>query len=124
MAGRDELAGRDVVLVHRLLKNLVKERLGDYAYVLYSDPCIQAMGIDPVAQGLAEHQESIDILGDVKCWVRDLEGAWNDEKDRRRHLVTRNQAAQVIEFDIARSPPESLGVFHLAGSTTKMARGR
>ncbi len=51
MAGRDELAGRDVVLVHRLLKNLVKERLGDHAYVLYSDPCIRAMGIDPVVQG-------------------------------------------------------------------------
>ena len=28
MAGRDELAGRDVILVHRLLKNTVKERLG------------------------------------------------------------------------------------------------
>jgi uncharacterized protein YndB with AHSA1/START domain len=31
MAGRDELAGRDVILVHRLLKNTVKDRLGDHA---------------------------------------------------------------------------------------------
>jgi Protein of unknown function (DUF2652) len=36
MAGRDELAGRDVILVHRLLKNTVKDRLGDHAYALGS----------------------------------------------------------------------------------------
>ena len=72
MAGREELAGRDVILIHRLLKNTVNERLGGHAYALYSDACIQAMGIDPVAQGLVEHQESIDIIGDVTCWVRDL----------------------------------------------------
>jgi len=27
MAGREELAGRDVILIHRLLKNAVNERL-------------------------------------------------------------------------------------------------
>ena len=31
MSGRDELAGRDVILVHRLLKNGVNERLGGHA---------------------------------------------------------------------------------------------
>src|SRR5688572_7578126 len=36
MAGRDELAGRDVILVHRLLKNGVKDRLGDHAYALFT----------------------------------------------------------------------------------------
>jgi hypothetical protein len=39
-------------------------------------PCIQAVDIDPAAQDFIEHRESIDIIGDVKCWVRDLEGAW------------------------------------------------
>src|SRR5213596_1010242 len=71
MAGREELAGRDVIVIHRLLKNAVNERLGTHAYALYSDACIQAMGIDPFAQGLVLHGESIDIIGDVKCWVRD-----------------------------------------------------
>ncbi len=105
MAGRAELAGRDVILVHRLLKNAVDERLGDHAYALYSDACIQAMGIDPVAQGLVEHREGVDIIGDVKCWVRDLEEAWAKENDRQRHEVTRDNAAQVIEFDIAAPRP-------------------
>jgi uncharacterized protein YndB with AHSA1/START domain len=77
------------------------------------------MGIDPVAQGLAEHQESIDILGDVKCWMRDLERAWNDEKDRRRYLVTRNQAAQLIEFDIAAPSSKVWEYFTVPGQRPK-----
>jgi uncharacterized protein YndB with AHSA1/START domain len=105
MAGREELAGRDVILIHRLLKNTVKERFGGRAYALYSDACIQAMGIDPVAQGLVEHRESIDIIGEVTCWVRDLEAAWERENERERNEVTRDEAAMVIEFDIAAPRP-------------------
>src|SRR5438309_1451159 len=105
MSGRDELAGRDVILVHRLLKIGVNERLGGHAYALYSDPCIRAMGIDPAAQGLVEHRESIDIIGEVTCWVRDLEAAWQQEKDRQMNQVTREAAAAVIEFDIAAPRP-------------------
>ena len=124
MAGREELAGRDVILVHRLLKNTVKERLGDHAYALFSDACIRATDIDPASQGLVAHEETIDVIGQLTCWVRDLEGAWNEEKDRRRHLVTRKQAAHVIEFDIARPAPAGVGVFHLARTAAEMARGR
>jgi uncharacterized protein YndB with AHSA1/START domain len=100
MGGRDELAGRDVILVHRLLKNNVKDHMGDHAYALFSDACIRAMEVDPSAQGLAAHEEMIDVIGGVACWARDLEQAWTEEKARSRNLVTRNQAAHVIEFDI------------------------
>ena len=40
------------------------------------------MGIDPVAQGLIEHCETIDIIGDVKLWLRDLEEVWKKENER------------------------------------------
>lgn len=105
MAGREELAGRDVILIHRLLKNAVNENFGGHAYALYSDPCVKAMAIDPVAQGLVEHRESIDIIGDVTCWVRDLEAAWEKENDRQRNEVSRDKAATVLEFDIAAARP-------------------
>jgi uncharacterized protein YndB with AHSA1/START domain len=105
MAGREELAGRDVILVHRLLKNSVNERFEGHAYALYSDACIRAMNIDPVAQGLIEHSETIDIIGEVKCWVRDLEQAWQRENDRQRLEVTTDGAAMTIEFDIAAPRP-------------------
>jgi uncharacterized protein YndB with AHSA1/START domain len=105
MAGREELAGRDVILVHRFLKNEVNKTFGTHAYALYSDACVQAMGIDPVAQGLVAHVETIDILGEVKCWVRDLEDAWTKENETKRTAVQRADAVGVMEFDIAAPRP-------------------
>jgi uncharacterized protein YndB with AHSA1/START domain len=119
MAGREELAGRDVILIHRLLKNSVNEHLGGHAYALYSDALIQAMNIDPNAQGLVEHGESIDIIGDVKCWVRDLEEAWVRESDRDRNEVTRDKAAMVIEFEIAAARPTVWEYFTQPGQRPK-----
>ena len=101
MGGREELAGRDVILVHRLLKNTVSEKVGGRAYALYSDACIQTMGMDPVAQGLVEHRETIDIIGDVKLWLRDLEEAWKKENERTHVEVTRADAYVTWDFDIA-----------------------
>ena len=101
MGGREELAGRDVILVHRLLKNTVSEKIGSRAYALYSDACIQTMGIDPVAQGLVEHHETIDIIGDVTLWLRDLEEAWQKENEQTRVEVSREDAYAILEFDIA-----------------------
>ena len=81
------------------------------------------MGIDPVAQGLLKHRESIDIIGDVKCWVHDLEEAWEKENDRRRNQVTRDKAASVIEFDIAAPRPTVVGAFHATQPPDKVAGG-
>ena len=105
MGGRQELAGKDVILIHRLLKNAINERLGGHAYALYSDACVRAMRIDPVLQGLVEHHETIDTIGEVTCWVRDLEEAWVKENARTRHEVTAEGAAVVYAYEIAASRP-------------------
>jgi hypothetical protein len=89
MGGREELAGRDVILVHRLFKNAVSEKIGGRAYALYSDAAIRFMGVDPAAQGLIAHHETIDIIGDVTLWVRDLEAAWRQNDAQTRTEVTR-----------------------------------
>ncbi len=101
MGGREELAGRDVILVHRLLKNAVSEKIGGRAYALYSDAAIRSMGVDPAAQGLIAHHETIDIIGDVTLWVRDLEASWRQEDGKTRTEVTRGDALATLEFDIA-----------------------
>jgi uncharacterized protein YndB with AHSA1/START domain len=101
MGGREELAGRDVILVHRLLKNTISDKVGSRAYALYSDACIQTMGINPVAQGLTEHRETIDIIGDVRLWVRDLEKAWKEENDQTLVEVTQESAHVFWDFDLA-----------------------
>ena len=101
MGGREELAGRDVILVHRLLKNAVSDKIGGRAYALYSDAAIRAMGVDPAAQGLIAHHETIDVIGEVTLWARDLEAAWRQEDARIRTEVTRDDAFAILEFDIA-----------------------
>ena len=107
MAGREELAGRDVILVHRLLKNEVGKTFGDHAYALYSDACVKAMGIDPRAQDLIEHVEAIDVIGEAKCWIRDLEQAWTKENETTRVVVQRADAFTVMEADFA-APPSAV----------------
>jgi hypothetical protein len=63
MAGREELAGRDVIVVHRLLKNAVNERLGGHTYAPYSDPCVQAMDVDPLGRGRKQlHRSGLSRL--------------------------------------------------------------
>jgi uncharacterized protein YndB with AHSA1/START domain len=100
MGGREELAGRDVILVHRLLKNTASEKVGGRAYALYTDACIRSTGMDPVAQGLVEHREAIDIIGDVRLWLRDLDDAWNKENERTHVEVTQADAYLSWDFDI------------------------
>jgi Protein of unknown function (DUF2652) len=104
MGGQEELAGRDVILVHRLLKNDVQKKFGGHAYALYSDACVRAMGIDPADHGLAEHDEIIDVIGETKCWIRDLEQAWTREGEATRIVVSRAAALQVIEKEFVAPP--------------------
>jgi uncharacterized protein YndB with AHSA1/START domain len=79
----------------------VSEKFGRRAYALYTDACIRTMGIDPAAQGLIEHHEAIDIIGDVTLWLRDLEAAWQAETARTRVEVTPADAYLTLGFDIA-----------------------
>lgn len=104
MGGREELAGRDVILVHRLLKNEAKERLGGHAYALLSDDCIRAMGIDPDAFGLVPHRETIDIIGEIPVQLRDMEAVWHAEESSRRVVVTAEEANFIWNFDLAAPP--------------------
>ena len=104
MAGREELVGREVIVVHRLLKNEIDSTLGVQAYAAYTDACVQALGIDPRAQGMREHRETVDIIGEVVVWVADLEAAWDREQTRRRTVVAPKDAAAtfVLETPAAR----------------------
>jgi uncharacterized protein YndB with AHSA1/START domain len=88
MAGREELVGSDVIVVHRLLKNEVTERLGIGAYALLTQSCVDAMGIEPSALGMQPQTETYDVVGEVETWVLDLERRWQEEEARRRVFVT------------------------------------
>ena len=101
MSGREELVGRDVILIHRLLKNNAEEKLGRRAYALYTDAAMQCAGTDAAAQGMIAHQETIDIIGAVRCWLRDLEAAWQREEERTRIEVSAADAIATFTIDVA-----------------------
>jgi hypothetical protein len=69
VGGRARLAGADVILAHRLLKNGVT---GRRAYLLLTAAMLAWLDIDPVESGLVARVESYAHLGDVRCFVRDL----------------------------------------------------
>ncbi len=105
MAGREELVGSPVIVAHRLLKNAVTETTGFHAYALYTEDCLRAAGVDdPAALGLVEHREEYDHLGEVTCWVADLEAAWTSEKSRTRVFVELEAAMVSIDY-LLPAPP-------------------
>ena len=105
VAGWEELLGRDVILVHRLLKNGVEAATGVRAYALYTDSVITAMAVDPQAQGLRAHRETVDGIGEVTGWVRDLDAAWTAELERTRIIVAANDAQTAIAYEVP-TPPQ------------------
>jgi uncharacterized protein YndB with AHSA1/START domain len=105
IAGREELAGRAVIEVHRLLKNDVENTLGTAAYALYSEACLRATGLDdPKGAGLVGHRETYEFLGELTVWVRDLRAAWDEERARTRVFVEPDVALATYEY-VLPGPP-------------------
>jgi hypothetical protein len=67
VAGIRELAGSDVNLIHRLLKNHVSEATGWKAYALFTEAGLDHMGVRPTS--LVEQPEAYEHLGEVKTFV-------------------------------------------------------
>ena len=104
MAGRDELMGSDVIVVHRLLKNHVVEQLGLTAYALLTQACVDAIGVDPAALGMVASTEDYEGIGPVASWVHDLERRWQEEDRRARIRVTAADAIFTASVPTAALP--------------------
>jgi hypothetical protein len=68
VGGRSQVAGTDVILTHRLLKNDVAGR----AYLLLTERALRWAELDPAHAGLRTHVQRYEHLGDVRCFVKDL----------------------------------------------------
>ena len=69
VGGHGQVAGADVILTHRLLKNGVTDRR---AYLLLTEAMLEWLGLDASRSGLDARVESYEHLGDVRCFVRDF----------------------------------------------------
>jgi hypothetical protein len=104
MLGTEELVGTDVILAHRLLKNAVTDATGIAAYALYTDATLAAASIDPIQQGLVQHEEETDVAGGVSCWVRDLEAHWRAEQARPRREIPPDLLLREFTWEVPTPP--------------------
>ena len=105
--GSDELTGTDVIVVHRLLKNSVTDTTGLTGYALLTDACLAAAGLDPVPLELHEHREAYESLGEITCWVHDLERAWRRERELRRVRVSESDTMASAGVELAVAPSQA-----------------
>ena len=103
VAGRQELLGSDVIVVHRLLKNDVKETLGISAYALITDACIAVTNLKPELLEMVRYCESYD-LGEVCGWAHDLDRAWQRNRDLHRVQVDEESAMYTHTVEIPAPP--------------------
>lgn len=104
LAGRDELVGSDVNLIHRLTKNGVVEQTGLRAYCLYTDAAIQRLALEGFDATLLAHTETYEHLGETKLWVQDMHAVWNARKDSLRVDIPPDQVTLRVQTDIGLPP--------------------
>jgi uncharacterized protein YndB with AHSA1/START domain len=105
VAGREEFAGTDVILVHRLTKNSVTETFHLHGYALLTAACVAATGIDVAALGMQPHREVYEHIGEVSAYVHDLEARWRYEQEHRPVIVTAKDAETESEWVLPAAPP-------------------
>ena len=85
IGGARELAGSDVNLAHRLLKNHVTERTGWRAYALFTQAALDRMGLQ--LEDLVESLESYEHLGTTQAFAMDLLARHEARLESRRVVV-------------------------------------
>jgi hypothetical protein len=84
-AGREDLAGPDVILVHRLLKNTISDGGGPQAYAFFTEACLQHL---PPSLNLPAHSEMYESFGETTGGVHDLEPVVDEMREARREYIS------------------------------------
>ncbi len=99
--GREDLAGPDVILVHRLLKNGISDGAGPQAYAFFTEACQQRL---PSGFGLPQHRESYESFGEITGGVHDLQPVLEQMRDARTAYVNAEDADFDVRFETAFAP--------------------
>lgn len=111
IVGRDELAGREVIVVHRLLKDSQPAREGHRRFALLTDAAVRALAIDPDAHGLRPVSQAYEHLGEIPAWAGDPE-AWADSAGRGAVPIAPGVGGRVV-WDERRVPAAASAVWDL-----------
>lgn len=98
--GRQELIGQDVIQVHRMMKNRVKEETGITAYALFTVDAARKLELETMCPEVVKYADHYDDLGKVEMLVHSLRAMWLREKEKNRNCVTTEQAWVKTEFEV------------------------
>jgi uncharacterized protein YndB with AHSA1/START domain len=105
IAGRDELAGADVILAHRLLKGAVAaDRTAGFAQ--FTAAAADALGIEPAAPEMTTAFETFEHIGSTETVVLDLDARWEWESNRRLMRIDPTEAIVDLEVDLRADPAD------------------
>ena len=101
IAGRSELQGRDVNVLHRILKNDVTSDTGIGAYAMFTQEAVDALDLEPLTQGMTQHRGTYHDVGDVTAWVEDLTPVWEHAKTDRAVALSDDEVLIEVATTIA-----------------------
>ena len=102
IGGRRELAGSDVNLAHRLLKNHITERTGWRAYALFSQAALERTGLQ--LEGLIQSTESYEHLGETRVFAMDMHARYEALLQARRVVIEPHEAICTFT-EVFNAPP-------------------
>ena len=103
IAGLEDVAGTNVILAHRLLKNSITEQTGCRAYAFFTDPCLARL---PASLPLRRHSESYESLGEAAGGVYDLKPVLEGQRQAPRRYIGPDEAD--FEFTSAGPVPPAV----------------
>ena len=98
---QEDIVGKDVILLHRLLKNSVTEKIGLRGYALVTNACLERMGH---TSSITPHTESYEHIGEVKCGVYDLHSYEQQLRETKRVYLEAKDADYIFERTLKASP--------------------
>ena len=93
----EDLAGPDVILAHRLLKNTISNDDGPQAYAFFTEPCQQHL---PPSFELPSHIEMYESFGETKGGVHNLDPVLSTMREERRSYISAADADFETTIDV------------------------
>lgn len=100
LLGREELIGADVILAHRMMKNKVIEQTNIPAYALFTDKASNELGLEDFCEDLIPYKDNYEHVGDVGMKVHSLSRRWDEYKENKRCLISKEDCWLEATFDI------------------------
>lgn len=113
IAGRQELGGPDVILVHRLLKNSISSATGIRAYAAFTEAAANATGLAEYFAHAARHRENDDTFGEIPLRVLDMRPVWEAHRERSVIVIGEHDARVCEDVSVELAIPPDRTWYYL-----------